>query len=63
MENPFKRCRFFGARLQGFTQAGCAKDFIRMFGNALPAEKSAALGTAGHRFARFMLLTALMREV
>ena len=34
-----------------------------MLRNALPAEKPAALGTSGHRFAKLMMVTALVCQV
>ena len=34
-----------------------------MLRNALPAEKPAALGTSGHRFAQLMMVTALVCQV
>jgi len=34
-----------------------------MLRNALPAEKPAALGTAGHRFAKLVMATALVGQV
>ena len=34
-----------------------------MLRNALPAEKSTALGTSGHRFAELMMVTTLMCQI
>ncbi len=34
-----------------------------MLRNALPAEKATALGTFGHRFAKLMMVTALVCQV
>jgi hypothetical protein len=34
-----------------------------MLRNALPAEKATALGTFGHRFAKLMVVTALVCQV
>ena len=34
-----------------------------MLRNALPAEKSTTLGTSGHRFAKLMMVTALMCQI
>jgi len=34
-----------------------------MLRNALPAEKMAALGASGHRFAKLMMVTALVGQV
>jgi hypothetical protein len=34
-----------------------------MLRDALPAEKPAALGTSGHRFAKLMMVTALVCQV
>ena len=34
-----------------------------MLRNALPAKKTTALGTFGHRFTKLMVVTTLMRQV
>ena len=55
--------RFFCRRPNQFTKTGRAQNFVFVFGNALPAEKPAALRTASHCFPRHMILTTLMSKI
>jgi hypothetical protein len=49
--------------LQSPRKARGTEHLIRMFGDTLPAEKSAAFRTAGHCLAKHMIKTALVSEV
>jgi len=45
------------------TKAGCAKNFILMLRDALPAEKTAARGTACNRLPLHMIVTPLVGDI
>jgi hypothetical protein len=62
-KNPKIGVKSLPARFKSFSKAGGAEHFIIMFGDALPAEKSAALRTTGHCLAKHMIYTALVSEV
>ncbi len=63
VEKPLKAVRSGAVGLELLAEARRAKDLIGMLRNALPAEKAAALWTSSHRFAKLMMVTALVCQV
>jgi hypothetical protein len=60
LEKPLKPVQSCPVQPKRLFKARRTEDLIRMLRNALPAEKPAALGTSGHRFAKLMMVTALV---
>lgn len=62
-ENPLKSIGSCPARFVYFAKAGCTKDLIRMFCDALAAKKPAALWASRHRFPGSMKVTSLVCQI
>ena len=62
-KNPLIGVKSLSARFKSFSKAGGAEHFIFMLGDTLPAEKLAALRTAGHCLSKHMIDTALVSDV
>ena len=62
-QKPLKAVRSGAVGLELLAEAKRAEDLIGMLRNALPAEKAAALRTSSHRFAKLMMVTALVCQV
>ena len=63
LQQPSKAIWGFAGRLNHPAQAGCTKNFIGMFRDALPAEKTATLGTARNRLPLPMIVTTLVSNI
>jgi hypothetical protein len=63
LQQSLKSVRFYAGCLGPSAQAVRAKHFIFMLGDALPAEKPAALRTAGRRFPQHVVVTTLVSKI
>jgi hypothetical protein len=63
LQQPLKAIGDFAGRLNHPAQAGCTKNFIGMLRDALPAEKTATLGTARNRLPLPMIMTTLVSDI
>ena len=62
-KNPFEAVHALPCRFEFRTQARSAENLIFVLGDAFPAKKPGAIGTASHCFPQHMVVTALLCKV
>jgi hypothetical protein len=63
LQQPLKSVRSYDGRLGHFAKTGGTQYFVIMLRDALPAEKPAALRTAGHSFPQHVVVATLVSEI